>query len=468
MAAMQESLSALQVYLTGVITSTLMWDKRERQFCVLIEATRAHWELMERLIRHTEGDSEHMATMGSVSGEFQLPFYYEVDQRWRYQPLKHVQKVGIADLRARLKVKYDEVLSGRQAAPLLMLSDLTCKAEKFYPVTDTGLPVLPTWRSSCCCAPALGVSLLSVTGSLQEDIFPAWDDQQSSQQWDPGWEAMVAEQDEMLPHTVLDELQPGGTTVVTEGAWLDTELNATFGGHPEFTKEHREEMRNVVKRCSYCFANKPQDIKGYHGGAAHSTFAIPFKDETKVAYQRPRKYNPGEQEIIDLHCKVQPVRGMHSGGSPAVYSDETMENGKLKVPKKIDTRLINKGFFPEASEEGVVCSEPCGGLCAGLEMLLRCGVKVKKIPAAAIHLEQLPSNLEDISLKDLVHAGALGGDRWVMVCGYPCQDLSPAGKLAGLKGKHSRLFYQAVRVLSTLQQLQPQRPPAYVSKNVSS
>ncbi|KAK3256778.1 hypothetical protein CYMTET_34105 [Cymbomonas tetramitiformis] len=113
-----------------------MWEKRERQFFVLSEATRAHWDLVERLIRHTEGDSERMVPMGSVSGEFQLPFYYEVDQRWRYQPLKHVQKVDIADLRARLKMKYDEVLSGRQAGPLLVLSDLTCKAEKFYPVTD--------------------------------------------------------------------------------------------------------------------------------------------------------------------------------------------------------------------------------------------------------------------------------------------------------------------------------------------
>ncbi|KAK3248366.1 hypothetical protein CYMTET_42165, partial [Cymbomonas tetramitiformis] len=116
-----------------------------------------------------------------------------------------------------------------------------------------------------------------------------------------------------------------------------------------------------------------------------------------------------------------------------------MENGKLKVPKKIDTRLIDKGFFQEAREEGVVCYEPWAGLCAGLERLLRCGVKVKKylcqdistasqavartrclarsrrhpdlFSAAAIHLEQLPSNLEDIRLKDLVHAGALSGDR---------------------------------------------------------
>ncbi|KAK3274948.1 hypothetical protein CYMTET_16901 [Cymbomonas tetramitiformis] len=868
----------------------------------------------------------------------------------------------------------------------------------------------------------------SCSGSPTGSIRTAWEDQRSSRQWDTGWEAMVAERDEVLPHTVLDTLQPGGTTRVTkdEAAWLDTELNATFGGHPEFTEENWEEMRNVVRRCSYCFANKPQDIKGYHGGAAHATFAIPFKDETKVAYQRPRKYSPGEQEIIDLHCKelleygfiepasqhcrhasnvvvagkkdhdtgqwtstrfcvdlrntnrlslkdntlphrpeelyqrvakakfkttldatkafhqipmtteedrdktafwwgnqlyrytsmpfgaagataafirimdyelrhlqhctvayvddvciysdtaeqhikdvedvlrtlgdagirlhsgkstfgsatvdflgyrigyntigaqdikckaiqelpkpedktgvrsilglmnyykglvgepmgpnysemarplndllrkevldvkeawgkeqdqalqalkdalcsgrclkpidysrpiflytdwsnhgigavlgqkdengvehicvvisrslskterqyasfqgemlavvwairtlrqylrgihftlitdhsplttlmekgdlqgqhlrwaislqefeftvqyrpgpknenadvpsryplpstadetgarldregdrareagraerltrcftdticlevtrepplglevspeaqvanycenmvreqlgtsavhrlfdvhyqeelecnkgvmfdtdhpevarcsgrltrvawdalsqVRPIRGMHSGGSPAIYGDETMEGGKLKVPKKIDTRVIDKSFFREAREEGVVCYEPCGGLCAGLEMLLRCGVKVNKylyqdiskssqtvararcmalsrrhpdlFRAEAAHLEQLPSNIEDTSLIDLVHAGALSGEQWVMVCGYPCQsDLSPAGKLAGLEGRHSRLFYhQAVRVLSTLQQLQPQRPPAYVLENVS-
>ncbi|KAK3247245.1 hypothetical protein CYMTET_43249 [Cymbomonas tetramitiformis] len=913
---------------------------------------------------------------------------------------------------------------------------LTCILTLHPPVKPVGtsrilklllLLAVAAWVAAVAPGEFQGVLTMgSCSGSPTRSARTAWEDQRSSRQWDTGWEAMVAEQDEVLPHTVLDTLQPGGTTRVTkdEAAWLDTELNATFGGHPEFTEENWEEMRNVVRRCSYCFANKPQDIKGYHGGATHATFAIPFKDETKVAYQRPRKYSPGEQEIIDLHCKelleygfiepasqhcrhasnvvvagkkdhdtgqwtstrfcvdlrstnrlspkdntlphrpeelyqrvakakfkttldatkafhqipmtteedrdktafwwgnqlyrytsmpfgaagataafirimdyelrhlqhctvayvddvciysdtaeqhikdveavlrtlgdagirlhsgkstfgsatvdflgyrigyntigaqdikckaiqelpkpedktgvrsilglmnyykglvgepmgpnysemarplndllrkevldvkeawgkdqdqalqalkdalcsgrclkpidyskpiflytdwsnhgigavlgqkdengvehicvvisrslskterqyasfqgemlavvwairtlrqylhgihftlitdhsplttlmekgdlqgqhlrwaislqefeftvqyrpgpknenadvpsryplpstadetgarldregdrareagraerptrcftdiiclevtrepplgpevspeaqvanycenmvreqlgtsavhrlfdvhyqeelecnkgvmfdtdhpevarcsgrltrvawdalsqVRPIRGMHSGGSPAIYGDETMEGGKLKVPKKIDTRVIDKSFFREAREEGVVCYEPCGGLCAGLEMLLRCGVKVNKylyqdiskssqtvararcmalsrrhpdlFRAEAAHLEQLPSNIEDTSLIDLVHAGALSGEQWVMVCGYPCQDLSPAGKLAGLEGRHSRLFYQAVRVLSTLQQLQPQRPPAYVLENVS-
>ncbi|KAK3239672.1 hypothetical protein CYMTET_50418 [Cymbomonas tetramitiformis] len=110
----------------------------------------------------------------------------------------------------------------------------------------------------------------------------SWEAQQSSRQWEPGWEANVAEQDEVLPYTVLDELQPLGKTTVTkdEAAWLDTELNATFGGHPDFKEEHWEEMRAVLRRCKGSFANTPHDLTGYkqgQGGAQH--------------------------EIIDIHCK---------------------------------------------------------------------------------------------------------------------------------------------------------------------
>ncbi|KAK3267930.1 hypothetical protein CYMTET_23541 [Cymbomonas tetramitiformis] len=108
----------------------------------------------------------------------------------------------------------------------------------------------------------------------------------------------------------------------------------------------------------------------------------------------------------DALSRVHPVKGMHSG-VPAAYHEETMEHWALK---------------------------PCGGLCAGLEMLLRCGVKINRYlyqdvsPAsqavgsqdqepsthsvAAILIcfqlllsscmEQLPPNLEDTKLEDLV------------------------------------------------------------------
>ncbi|KAK3274404.1 hypothetical protein CYMTET_17415 [Cymbomonas tetramitiformis] len=111
MADVQESLNAQQVYPTGVVTGVLMWDRMARQFCVLSEKTRVQWELMEKMVRHTMAGSASMSPMGKVTGEFQLPFYYEKDQRWRYQPLKYVQRVDVADLRARLKVKYDEVVA---------------------------------------------------------------------------------------------------------------------------------------------------------------------------------------------------------------------------------------------------------------------------------------------------------------------------------------------------------------------
>ncbi|KAK3242448.1 hypothetical protein CYMTET_47864 [Cymbomonas tetramitiformis] len=97
MAEVQESLSSLQTYPSGVITDTLMWDQKEYKFRVLVETVRAHWSLMEKLIiRHTERNN----------------------------------------LRERLQDRCAEVSSGRRAAPLLLLSDLACKANKVYPVTD--------------------------------------------------------------------------------------------------------------------------------------------------------------------------------------------------------------------------------------------------------------------------------------------------------------------------------------------
>eukprot|EP00854_Cymbomonas_tetramitiformis_P034412 gene34412-biopygen29040 len=62
-------------------------------------------------------------------------------------------------------------------------------------------------------------------------------------------------------------------------------------------------MRAVLRRCKGTFANTPHALTGYKGKAVHNTFSIPFKDKSKAVYQKPRKYSPGEQEIIDIHCK---------------------------------------------------------------------------------------------------------------------------------------------------------------------
>ncbi|KAK3266994.1 hypothetical protein CYMTET_24418 [Cymbomonas tetramitiformis] len=53
----KEALNAQQVYPTGVVTGTLMWDRRVHQLCVLSEKTRVQWELMEMMVRHTMAGS---------------------------------------------------------------------------------------------------------------------------------------------------------------------------------------------------------------------------------------------------------------------------------------------------------------------------------------------------------------------------------------------------------------------------
>ncbi|KAK3240387.1 Methyl-CpG-binding domain-containing protein 9 [Cymbomonas tetramitiformis] len=493
-------------------------------------------------------------------------------------------------------------------------------------------------------------------------------------------------QQEVLPYTVIEDLQPGGKTSVTkdEAAWLDTELNATFGGHPDFTDENWDQMRDVIRRimdyelrmlqhCTVCYVDdvvvysdtaeqhikdveevlrtlgdagirlhsgkstfgaatvdflgyrighntigaqeakskaimelpKPEDKTGLRsilglmnyykglvgevGGPNYSELARPLNDllrkevtDIKAAwgieqdeslqklkdalcsgrclrpidYDKPiilytdwSKYGIGavlgqkdedgarlershgepmeasylehnERGFCDSWCKlltedppigdeidpelqianycllqireqlgtgpmhrlfdvhhreelecnvgtlfdtdlldsygdtgrlqyaawralsqVQPATGMQGEGSPAVYHDEEMEYGNLKKPKRIGTRVVAKSLFREAREEGVTCYEPCGGLCAGLEMLLRNGVRVNKylyqdispaaravararcfalsrrypelFPASAIKLEQLPADLEQITVQHFIDAGALAGERSV-------------------------------------------------------
>ncbi|KAK3284920.1 hypothetical protein CYMTET_7447 [Cymbomonas tetramitiformis] len=124
---------------------------------------------------------------------------------------------------------------------------------------------------------------------------------------------------------------------------------------------------------------------------------------------------------------VRPTRGTHGEGSPAVYSNEYFEGERILKPEKVDTRVLGSRFFSQARQEGVVCYEPCGGLCAGLEMLLRSGMKVDR---------------------------------------YLYQDISPSSQTVA-RARHSKLFYEVVRLLSTLQQLQRQRPPGYILENVS-
>ena len=94
-----------------------------------------------------------------------------------------------------------------------------------------------------------------------------------------------------------------------------------------------------------------------------------------------------------------------------------------------------------------------GGFDLALE---RNGVKVvasveidKKASAVlAKHFpnSQLFDDVCTVTGKDLINAG-FNPTTGVIVGGFPCQDLSVAGKRAGLSGKRSGLFYEIVRLL---------------------
>jgi site-specific DNA-cytosine methylase/transposase-like protein len=55
--------------------------------------------------------------------------------------------------------------------------------------------------------------------------------------------------------------------------------------------------------------------------------------------------------------------------------------------------------------------------------------------------------------------------QWLVVAGWPCQDLSTAGTALGLRGNRSGLLFDLVRVLGALQQLAA-TAPAYIIENV--
>jgi len=78
---------------------------------------------------------------------------------------------------------------------------------------------------------------------------------------------------------------------------------------------------------------------------------------------------------------------------------------------------------------------------------------------------RLPQGVRRITNLDLMQAGVLDGTQWAVVARWECQDLSPAGSCEGLTGLHSSTFFDLLRVMGTLQQLLPDKPPMHLLEN---
>eukprot|EP00775_Hariotina_reticulata_P013865 gene13865-biopygen15796 len=150
-----------------------------------------------------------------------------------------------------------------------------------------------------------------------------------------------------------------------------------------------------------------------------------------------------------------------------------------------------------ALSAGVVLYEPFGGLCAGLEMVLKAGFCVQQyyysdIDPVAQHIaahrlrclqaaypEQLPlhalqsaflqfpanvKQVDEACVQSAVQQHP--NQQWLVVEGWPCQDLSNAGQAQGMQGHRAQLLHDVVRIVKSLQQ-HCVLPPAYLIENVN-
>jgi hypothetical protein len=153
-------------------------------------------------------------------------------------------------------------------------------------------------------------------------------------------------------------------------------------------------------------------------------------------------------------------------------------------------------FFANA-QKGIVLYEPFGGLCAGLEMVLRCGIPVAKylysdidpgtqdlaqVRMETLHIQYgtllpskaikrpftLPQDINLVTSDHLLKQDAYDQTtQWMVLAGWECQDLSRAGQGTGLAGPRSSTFYPLVNLCATLQLLQPTLPPAFLFENTA-
>jgi site-specific DNA-cytosine methylase len=90
-----------------------------------------------------------------------------------------------------------------------------------------------------------------------------------------------------------------------------------------------------------------------------------------------------------------------------------------------------------------------------------------QLPVTALQhaFDAMPHDSRFITSDALVAAGAKNGEQYLVVSGWECQSFSSAGKGLGLDSADARSYYDTVRLVGALQQLQPHKRPAYVLEN---
>ncbi|KAJ9531042.1 hypothetical protein QJQ45_000957 [Haematococcus lacustris] len=260
-------------------------------------------------------------------------------------------------------------------------------------------------------------------------------------------------------------------------------------------------LDSVVQSCaSYWpfdadYATHPADLLlGNLGGELDATCHVPAPITTYATTALQRLQHTAaamlSRAASSLACLTPAVTCLGLASGP-------QDTFGVARPVRLNTNLVANSFFPAICHKGVVLLELFGGLCAGLDMCLRNGISVHQYiycdtdPAAqrvayhrlahlsaqypaqlppcayAAAFTTLPSDVRHVTTKQLVHCGATAGRQWLVVAGWECQDLSPAGSQAGMHGPHSSTYTACLRIVGALQQLQRSLPPAYIFENAA-
>ena len=164
----------------------------------------------------------------------------------------------------------------------------------------------------------------------------------------------------------------------------------------------------------------------------------------------------------------------------------------------VDSHPAPDSCLQQGHNDGLTVLELFGGMASGLEMCLRNGFAIRRyiycdkddnaraiaqyrlqgfsfkypdlLPPSAWEsaFATLPQDVYKITPDHLRSASCQDGSQWFVIAGFECQDLSPAGSGAGLKGSRSNSFYPLLQIIGELQHLQRrQLPPLYLVENTA-
>jgi hypothetical protein len=120
------------------------------------------------------------------------------------------------------------------------------------------------------------------------------------------------------------------------------------------------------------YAPTPAAMLAGHNGSFADAYDLPPETNQPAATWRTDRLSAAAQCWVNSSAPTQPTPAALPGtltGEPDAFG--------VRDTQQLRTQPVASSFFPAAAQ-GVVLLEPFGGLCAGLEMLLRNGTAVKQ------------------------------------------------------------------------------------------